>query len=95
MGPKEEYLLQLQYGGEGSQSPLEEATPEPHDTYTWWLLCDSPEARTGVPLFPDLEAAGPHYTLGPQNPVGTGRVLAAPALPPAGRHRHSPLSQVP
>lgn len=92
MGPKEGHLVQYSREEKG---PLEEVTPEPHDTYTPWLLWDSPEARAGLPLFPDPEAAGPHCTLGPQSLVETGLVLAAPALPPAGRYRHSPLSEVP
>lgn len=88
-GPMDGYM----YGGERKvlEGPLEEATPEPHDTCTWWLLWDSPEARSGVPLFLDPEAAGPRCTLGPQSPGRAGPVLAAAALPPAGRHRHCPV----
>lgn len=71
-------------GGKFLKGILEETRPEFHETYAWWLLWDSPEVQAEVPLFPDPEAVGTHYTLGPPSLVWTGLVLAAPAQPPAG-----------
>lgn len=48
-----------------------------------------------MPLFPDPKAAGSRCTLGPPSPAWAGLVLAASALPPAGRPRRIPCLRCP